>query len=434
MGRRRYVVLDRDGTVIVERHYLSDPAHVELIPGVAQALRHLRQMGLGLVVLTNQSGVGRGLFDAQRVEEIHQRMRALLDAEGVQLDGVFYCPHTPDDGCQCRKPEPGLLEQAATHLGFDPRECVVIGDKVCDIELGKRVGATTMLVRTGYGTQMEEACGGLADHFVDDVASALPMIRQWLTRTTPPAVRLSAPAMDLVILCGGRGSRLGALSAQTPKPLLPVGGQPFLWHVLRWMKRQGFRRAILAAHHLAEQFQAFATTHGQTLPDLEVIVEPAPLGTGGALRHAADYVRSSTFVAINGDTWLPQPLTPVLRAHERAGRRLTAVVVEAIQVEGSAAGKGTWDVGPDGVVRGFATPAAAVSGWVNGGIYVLDRRLARSWPRGSYSLEADLMSLVTGSLVGVFRSTARLLDIGTPESLALAEQRFTQSSHALLQR
>jgi D-glycero-D-manno-heptose 1,7-bisphosphate phosphatase len=182
MRQRRFVVLDRDGTVIVERHYLSDPDQVELIPGVAEALRQLHELDFGLVVLTNQSGVGRGLFNAQRVEEIHQRMRALLAAEGVQLDGVFFCPHAPEEGCRCRKPAPELIEQAAKQLGFDPRRSMVIGDKGCDIELGKRVGATTVLVRTGYGAQMETAWGRLADHTVDNVAAAIPFVQQWLAR------------------------------------------------------------------------------------------------------------------------------------------------------------------------------------------------------------------------------------------------------------
>lgn len=185
MTRRRFVVLDRDGTVIVERHYLSDPDQVELIPGVAIALRQLRQLGLGLVVLTNQSGIGRGLFDARQVEAIHQRLCTLLEAEGVRLDGVFYCPHTPEDGCSCRKPASGLVDYAAKHLGFDPRLSVVVGDKACDLELGKRVGAVTILVRTGYGAQIEAAYGKLADHVVDDVAAAVPIIQQWLTRRMP---------------------------------------------------------------------------------------------------------------------------------------------------------------------------------------------------------------------------------------------------------
>lgn len=176
MRRRKFVVLDRDGTLIVERHYLSDPDQVELITGVGAALREFQGLGLGLVVLTNQSAIGRGLFDETRLSGIHERLRALLKAEGVRLDGMYHCPHIPDDGCACRKPLPGLLEQAARELDFDPRASVVIGDKPCDMELGRRVGATTVLVRTGYGAQMAEACQDSADHVVDDLAAAVAVV------------------------------------------------------------------------------------------------------------------------------------------------------------------------------------------------------------------------------------------------------------------
>jgi D-glycero-D-manno-heptose 1,7-bisphosphate phosphatase len=113
MTQRRFVVLDRDGTIIVERHYLSDPAGVELLPRVASGLQHLSALGLGVVVVTNQSGVGRGLFDTTRLALIHQQLCVLLAAEGIHLDGIYFCPHIPADDCACRKPRTGLLERAA---------------------------------------------------------------------------------------------------------------------------------------------------------------------------------------------------------------------------------------------------------------------------------------------------------------------------------
>lgn len=419
MGRR-VVVLDRDGTVIHERHYLSDPAQVELIPGVAPALRRLQQLGAGLVVLTNQSGVGRGMFTAQRVEAIHHRMCELLAAEGVRLDGVFYCPHTPEDGCACRKPATGLLERAARQLGFMPQESIVIGDKACDIELGRRVGAATVLVRTGYGAKQAAVCGALADHLVDDVGAAVPMIAQWLARGGAPP--RGAATMDCVILCGGRGTRLGGFSAATPKPLLPVNGQPFVLHVVRRMAREGCTRILLAAHYLAQQFAAFVRTYQAEFPGLELLIEPQPLGTGGALRFAAEQVRTPAFLALNGDSWLPQPLAPVLEQHVQAGRRFTAVVIPPSHIEGEPRHKGTWDVQPDGTIRGFTTQELASEGWVNGGLYVADRALVRSWPIGAYSLEANLATLLRGEAAGVFCSTQRLLDIGTPDCYARAAQ------------
>lgn len=180
MRQRRVVVLDRDGTLIVERHYLSDPEQVELIPGAAGGLRQLQERGLILVVITNQSGVGRGFFDRARLDLIHRRLEELLGAEEVHLDGIYVCPHTPEEDCRCRKPRIGLLERAASELGFDPRASFVIGDKVCDIELGRRVGAVTFLVRTGYGAEVSGKPTVTPDYVVDDVWGAAQVIRRLL--------------------------------------------------------------------------------------------------------------------------------------------------------------------------------------------------------------------------------------------------------------
>jgi histidinol-phosphate phosphatase family protein len=173
---RRFVALDRDGTLIVERHYLADPAGVQLVAGAGASLRHLSGLGCGLVVVTNQSGIGRGFFSPRQVELVHRRLRGLLEAEGVQLDGIYVCPHAPADGCACRKPGVALMERAASELGFDPREAFVVGDKECDIEMGKRVGATTLLVRTGYGEQVERGARVAPDFVVDGLVEAAGVI------------------------------------------------------------------------------------------------------------------------------------------------------------------------------------------------------------------------------------------------------------------
>src|SRR5205814_2994218 len=124
---------------------------VELLPGVVAGLRALRDLDLGLVVLTNQSGIGRGYFSGDQLDAVHARLCELLAQGGVTLDGIFICPHRPEDACACRKPAPGLADQAAAALGFDPRTTFVVGDKHCDIDLGRRLAATTFLVRTAYG-------------------------------------------------------------------------------------------------------------------------------------------------------------------------------------------------------------------------------------------------------------------------------------------
>jgi histidinol-phosphate phosphatase family protein len=176
--RRRFVVLDRDGTIIEEREYLSQPDQVSLIPGAGAALRELRQMGFGLVLITNQSGIGRGFFDQAQLERIHRRLKQLLESEEVCLDGLYVCPHLPDDGCDCRKPRLGLMEKAAKELGFRPEDAIVIGDKACDIDMGRMSGALTFLVRTGYGAQVENAT--VADFVVDDLRAATHSIGRLL--------------------------------------------------------------------------------------------------------------------------------------------------------------------------------------------------------------------------------------------------------------
>jgi D-glycero-D-manno-heptose 1,7-bisphosphate phosphatase len=108
----------------------------------------------------------------------HGRMMELLLAEGVEIEGIFFCPHTPEDRCDCRKPQPGLIQQAADALGFKPSECFVVGDKPCDVELGQAVGARTVLVRTGYGEAVaaEKSCN--PDFTVDDLCKAAEVIEQ----------------------------------------------------------------------------------------------------------------------------------------------------------------------------------------------------------------------------------------------------------------
>ena len=145
-ARRRAIILDRDGTIIVDHGYLDDPGKVEFLPGALEGLREWHALGHPLIVVSNQSGIGRGVLTIARVLEINARMQQLLRAAGAPLDGIYFCPHSPTDGCDCRKPGSRLVEEAAAELSFEPADAVVIGDKSSDIELGRRLGAVTVLV------------------------------------------------------------------------------------------------------------------------------------------------------------------------------------------------------------------------------------------------------------------------------------------------
>jgi D-glycero-D-manno-heptose 1,7-bisphosphate phosphatase len=140
------VFLDRDGTIVVNKHYLADPDELELLPNAAAGLRDLRDLDARLVVVTNQSGIGRGYFDETALAAMHSRLEELLAAEGVELAGIYACPHAPDAGCDCRKPAPGLYLQAVAELGLELEGSFVVGDGDVDMEAGARIGATAIRI------------------------------------------------------------------------------------------------------------------------------------------------------------------------------------------------------------------------------------------------------------------------------------------------
>ncbi|HUK02444.1 MAG TPA: HAD family hydrolase [Steroidobacteraceae bacterium] len=167
------VLLDRDGTIVIDRDYLDDPGQLEFLPGAAAGLRLLHERGIRVVVITNQSGVGRGRFSLERLEEIHRELRRMVQQAGAQIEGIYFCPHSPEEGCACRKPNTQLVIQAAAALGFDPASSVVIGDKASDIELGRRIGAVTMLISADAQPPSESA---RPDYIVRDLLEAAQLI------------------------------------------------------------------------------------------------------------------------------------------------------------------------------------------------------------------------------------------------------------------
>lgn len=176
-GKKAFIVLDRDGTIMHERFHLTDPEGVELLPGAAKAIRAFSELGFGVIVATNQSVIGRGLLDKVGLQKIHDRMKTLLAHDGASIDGIYICPHTSEDGCACRKPATGLIDQALKIHDFDPTSSFVIGDKKIDIDFGKRSGAKTILVRTGYGREVEVKEDHGAEYVVDDLRAAADLIQ-----------------------------------------------------------------------------------------------------------------------------------------------------------------------------------------------------------------------------------------------------------------
>jgi D-glycero-D-manno-heptose 1,7-bisphosphate phosphatase len=146
MAGKPAVFVDRDGTICFDKHYLGDPAGLELIPTVVDGLRKLTKAGVPIIIVTNQSGVARGYFTEETLIKIHKDLVKILEKQGVSILDVFYCPHMPDAGCDCRKPAPGLLLRASKKHGIDLSKSYVIGDRMMDIEMAHKVNARGILV------------------------------------------------------------------------------------------------------------------------------------------------------------------------------------------------------------------------------------------------------------------------------------------------
>jgi D-glycero-D-manno-heptose 1,7-bisphosphate phosphatase len=175
-ARRPAALVDRDGTINVEIGYLDDPDELELIPGAAAALGRLRDLGLALVVVTNQAQIGRGALASERLVAIHDRLHTLLAAEGAEVDLVLHCPHAPEQGCSCRKPAAGMAREARDRLGLDLASSFVIGDHASDMGLARAIGATGILVLTGHGRSESTEATPPADHIAADLAAAADII------------------------------------------------------------------------------------------------------------------------------------------------------------------------------------------------------------------------------------------------------------------
>lgn len=186
MRKRRAVFLDRDGTLNRDVGYPAHWSQVHIYPYAFEAVRRIRAAGLAAVVITNQSGVGRGLFSEDDLRVIHDRMRAEFAAAGARIDAVYYCPHFVGSSscvygidCACRKPFPGMALKAREALDLDLEGSYMVGDKVEDIRFGINAGARTVLVLTGYGEASREALrreGAEPDHIAVDLGAAAEWI------------------------------------------------------------------------------------------------------------------------------------------------------------------------------------------------------------------------------------------------------------------
>ncbi|TAK92473.1 MAG: D-glycero-beta-D-manno-heptose 1,7-bisphosphate 7-phosphatase [Burkholderiaceae bacterium] len=177
----KLIILDRDGVINFDsEHYIKSPEEWKPLPGSLEAIALLNQNGFRVAVATNQSGVGRGLFDMQTLNAMHDKMHRLVSAQGGHVDAVFFCPHTPEEGCDCRKPKAGMFTAIAQRFSVDLQTVYAVGDSARDIVAASSVGCIPVLVRTGKG-EKTFANGDLPENtlvFADLLAAAQTLVQE----------------------------------------------------------------------------------------------------------------------------------------------------------------------------------------------------------------------------------------------------------------
>ena len=172
------VFIDRDDTISRDVHYCRRPGDFELLPKAAAGIKLLNQEGFKVVVITNQSGIARGYFTEDMLNKIHQKMVDELAKSGAHVDAIFFCPHHPDDNCECRKPKPKLAHQAIKQLLIDPQQSFTIGDRLMDVELAKAIGCKSAMIPSEPGKTELRKSSISPDYIASDLVSAAKWIIQ----------------------------------------------------------------------------------------------------------------------------------------------------------------------------------------------------------------------------------------------------------------
>jgi len=170
------VFLDRDGTMTKDAHYCSRPEDLLLLPNVGEGVSLLNENGFKVAVITNQSGIARGYFNDQILEEIHNKMRRDLARYNASVDAIYYCPHHPDEGCECRKPKPKLAYEAISDLCIDVKQSYFVGDRMMDVQVAKSIGCKSVIIANDLGMGELEKGDISPDYIATDLKSAAKWI------------------------------------------------------------------------------------------------------------------------------------------------------------------------------------------------------------------------------------------------------------------
>ncbi len=415
----RAVFLDRDGTITEDDDYVHSCDQIRISKNAAEAIRILNRSFL-VILITNQSVIARGLCSEEDVKKINELIIKELRKEGAKIDGAYFCPHHPEQhedvppharkyrvDCECRKPKTGMVEQAARDLGIDVSRSFFIGDSTTDVETAKNAGCVSVLVKTGKGGQ-DKKYPADAHYICEDILDAAILID-------------SIKDISAVIIVGGRGERMRPLTDSLPKPMLPLKGKPLLEHQISLLKRHGITDIVLCGHYLFDKIKGhFGDGKGFGVR-ITYVDEPAPLGSGGALRNAREHIKSNDFVVFNGDVATNVNVSRLIKFH--IGKKSLATLV--LRETDHPLDSDVIETDSNNLVTMFIGRGQERIRTANTGIFMFNMAFLDLIPDGASNLEKDNIARLvrTGRIYG-FLSRDYFKDIGTIERYQKAEREF----------
>jgi D,D-heptose 1,7-bisphosphate phosphatase len=381
----RVVFLDRDGVINKHREdYVKSVRELKILKGIFSSIRKLNQAGFKIIVISNQSAINRKKTTRKKVEEIHQCILNQCRKNHCNIDGFYYCPHTPEENCSCRKPRAGLQLNAAKEHELNLKSSWMIGDNITDIMAGKAAGCKTIKIKTN-----------------GSINSAVKKIIN------------QDKNLPVLILAGGLGTRLGYITKKTPKPIIRIKNKPFLQYQIELLKRNNLRDCILSVGYLSEKIIKFFGNGKKFGINILYSVEEEQLGTGGAIKKAISKVNND-FIVMNGDTFLEVNFYDVIKFHEKNNADLTMVLTHV-----KDASRYTKILLNKKFRIKQMMEDSESKGFINAGVYIINKK-AIDWKKLSnkFSLEKDLLpNLIKTKKVFGYIYRGYFIDIGIPTSL-----------------
>ncbi|MAF80301.1 hypothetical protein CL629_04470 [bacterium] len=424
---KQAVFLDRDGVINKEKGYIASSDEIELIKGAGEAIALLSKLGMKIVVVTNQPQVARGLCDEEDVKEINKKVEELVVSCGGKIDAFYFCPHHPERHhpdipkdrmkyrikCKCRKPNIGMLEQAARDLGISPEGNFMIGDHQRDIQAGKKFGCRTILVHAEQkkDSKKEDEKEEEPDFVCEDLLDAAHLI-------------VSVQKMATLILAGGEGRRLRPLTETMPKPMVPIVGKPVLEHLIELNRKEGIKRIIISGSYMFDYIKEYFGDGSRFGVSIEYVDDgEEPLGSGGPLKKCED-ILPEHFVVMSGDAITNFAIHELVNMHMQKKGIATIVVRETDHPEDSD----IIEVDDTGrAVHFFSKLEKEKKGDMgNTGLFVFKKEALAFAPEKG-NLEQDLLRpLIEKEKVYCYINTKYYIkDIGTKERYEKAEKDFS---------